>query len=347
MAPKETTFLQATTVTQHSSHQYLAEFPDDWCIGTGQCPGQIDTLVRNLLFSVPHGGFVTACFLQVASAHFRGTLSSQNQPHTITLHLDFLRRTQTGPAIFTVQDTKLGRQTSVIHVTLSQPKSNDAKPPFHAAGLREEVIGYITNSNIAAETGVTFDTNYDLSPPAPPVNLPLLRQDNDKNWARQIAMPFASFRKASQKVQFHFPRQGQLLRSIGDEWLCFSNGEKFTNESLGYLADTFPMPVEQFLEDKNPYDVTYSDNPSARRRPARYWYPTLVLNLEIKKSLPEEGVEWLFGRVRAKQIKNGRMDLEVIIMDEGGEIVALSNHVCLVLGSERNTATRRHDTSKM
>lgn len=290
---------------------------------------------------------MTACFLQVATAHFKTTLSSQRQPNTITLHIDFLRRTQTGPAIFKVQDTKLGRQTSVIHVTLSQPKSSNAKPPFADADLREEVVGYITNSSIAAETGVTFDTGFELSPPPPPVNLSLLRQDKDQNWARQGAMPFASFRKASQKVQFHFPRRGQLMRSIGDEWLCFSNGEKFTNESLGYLADVFPMPVEQFREDKNPYDVSSSGAQSAVVKPARYWYPTLVLNLDIKKALPAEGVEWLFVRVRAKQIKNGRMDLEIVIIDEGGDIVALSNHVCLVLGSERNTAARRHDTSKI
>lgn len=299
------------------------------------------------MISVPHGGFVTACFLQVATAHFKTTLSAQCQPNTITLHLDFLRRTQTGPAIFRVQDTKLGRQISIIHVTLSQPKSSNRKPPFAAADLREEVVGYITNSNIAAEKGVTFDTGYELSPPAPPVDLSLLRLDKDENWARQGAMPFVSFRKASQKVQFHFPRRGQAFRSIGDEWLCFSNGERFTNESLGYVADTFPMPVEQFREDKNPYDVPPSGAQLAVVRPARHWYPTLVLNLDIKKALPEEGVEWLFGRVRAKQIKKGRMDLEIIIMDEGGEIVALSNHVCLVLGSERNTAARRHDTSKI
>jgi hypothetical protein len=340
-------FSQATAVKQQSSHEYLAEFPDDWCIGTGECPGHNNVPTRRSLFSVPHGGFVTACFLQVATAHFKSTLSSQNHPHTITLHLNFLRRTQTGPALFTVQDTKLGRQTSIIHVSLSQPESNNAKPPFAAADLREEVVGYITNSNIAAETGVTFDTGYKLSPPAPPVDLSLLRQDKDKNWARQGAMPFASFRKASQKVQFHFPRNGQIIRNIGDEWLCFSNGEKFTNESLGYLADVFPIPVEQFREDKNPYDVPPSGAQSARPKPARYWYPTLVLNLDIKKALPVESVEWLFVRVRTKQIKNGRMDLDIIIIDEGGDIVALSNHVCLVLGSERNTAARRHDTSKI
>lgn len=50
---------------------------------------------------------------------------------------------------------------------------------------------------------------------------------------------------------------------------------------------------------------------------------TVLLNLDIKKSLPSEGVEWLFVRVSTKQIKNGRMDLDIIILDDGGEIVAL------------------------
>lgn len=347
MTPTQTTFARATAVKQQSTHEYLAEFPDDWCIGTGELSNQENSPASNEEISVPHGGFVTACFLQVASAHFKSTLVSQNQPHTIALHLDFLRRTQAGPALFTVCDSKLGRQTSIIHITLSQPKSSGSKPPFTADDLREEVVGYITNSNIATETGVTFDTGYELSPSALPVNLSQLRQDRDKTWARQGDMPFASFRRASQKVQFHFPRRGQVMRSIVDEWLCFTNGEKFTNESLGYLADTFPTPVEQFWKDKNPYDASSSDTKSRLAKPAKYWYPTLVLNLDVKKALPEGGVEWLFSRVRAKQIKNGRMDLEVIIMDEGGDIVALSNHVCLVLGSERNTAARSHDRGKL
>lgn len=33
--------------------------------------------------------------------------------------------------------------------------------------------------------------------------------------------------------------------------------------------------------------------------------------------------------------------MDVVIMDEGGEIVALSNHVALAVGSERNLKERR------
>jgi len=114
----------------------------DWAIGSGEYSvhnlGLLDLAPRptNAKIQVPHGGVVTSTFLRVAESHFNGTLSSQNQPHTLALHLDFLRRTQIGEALFTVRDTKLGRQTSVIHVVLTQGASSDS---------REEVVGYITN----------------------------------------------------------------------------------------------------------------------------------------------------------------------------------------------------------
>lgn len=98
------------------------------------------------------------------------------------------------------------------------------------------------------------------------------------------------------------------------------------------------MPVEAFINDTNPYDVKTKDGST---KPARFWYPTVLLNIDFKKPLPEEGVEWLFVRVDTKQIKNGRMDLEVVILDEGGDIVALSQHVALAVGSERNIAARK------
>jgi len=66
----------------------------------------------------------------------------------------------------------------------------------------------------------------------------------------------------------------------------------------------------------------------------------VLLNLDFKKVIPAEGLDWLFVRVAAKQIKNGRMDLEIIIMDAEGDIVALSHHVALALSADRNLAER-------
>ena len=99
------------------------------------------------------------------------------------------------------------------------------------------------------------------------------------------------------------------------------------------------MPVESFILAANPHDINAKNEEITQ--PTGFWYPTLLLNLDIKKALPEEGLEWLFARVDAKQIRNGRMDIEVVIMDEAGEIVALSQHVAFAVGLERNLAERK------
>ncbi|TEY49444.1 hypothetical protein BOTCAL_0286g00030 [Botryotinia calthae] len=300
-------FANATKVQQLTSHTYSANFPDDWCIG-----------------SVPHGGFVTGVFLKVSALHFRTTLSAQNQPNPITLHLEFLRRTGAGPALFTVQDTKLGRQTSVLHVTLSQ-------------GDRVEVVGYITHSNTATEEGVSSPHTHVLHPTPLPVSLSLLKTDNDPNYFLE-GMPFSNFRKASTKAHTYFPRT-QPSPIISDEWIRLSTGEYWTDESLGYACDMFSLPTG-FLPETTAHSESKPAIPGAK-----YWFPTLCLSIDFKKSLPSNGAEWLFIRVERKQTRNGRMDIELTAWDEGGDLVAISHHVALVVGSERNTSART--SSKM
>ncbi|MCJ1386017.1 hypothetical protein MMC17_009142 [Xylographa soralifera] len=298
-------FIEATHVKAVGSHSYSGFFPEEWCIG-----------------SVPHGGYVTSCIQAIASVHFNTTLKAQQQPHAMTVYLTFLRRTSTGPATFTVTDVKLGRQISTIHVSLTQGSG------------REEVVGYITHTNMATETGISLPTNWSLHPAPYPAEVPLLRANHDEHWRNYSEMPFLSFRKASAKIEIFIPRTGQLDCSMVDEWIRFKNGEKFTMDSLGYVADAFPQIVESFREHAQ-------GSIPWQHRKGNLWYPTVLLNLEIKKVLPPAGVEWLFVRVRAKQIKNGRMDLEVVIMDDVGGLVALSQHVCLIVGADRNLAKRR------
>jgi hypothetical protein len=292
---------EATAVQKSSSNTYTATLHDDWCIG-----------------SVPNGGYVTGTILEVVKTHFATSLSKQDQPHTIALHIEFLRRTQAGPAIFKVDDVKLGRQTSIVHVSMEQDG-------------RQEIIAYVTNSNMNKEEGFSFDTEYKLTPPVLPVDLKMLENDTDPNWKRQGEMPFSKFRKASNRVTFHFPRSGHALNCGADEWLCFSDGSNFNNTSIGFVADMFPQVIERHRDQKQ----------------GPFWYPTLLLNLDIKKSLPEEGVKWLQVRVNMKKVKNGRMDLEVFVHDAEGDLVALSHHVGFVLDASRNTAARSTSSSKI
>ena len=309
---------EATAVQKVSTNTYSCELHDDWCIGSGKfnAPrGQRDQL---LIFLVPNGGYVTGCVLEVVKKHFDTSLSKQNQPHTIALHIEFLRRTQVGPAIFKVEDVKLGRQASIVHVTMEQEG-------------RQEVIAYVTNSNIDAEEGFSFDTQYQLSPPPPAVDIAKLEQNTDPNWARNDDMPHAKFRKATKQVTFHFPRGKHVAPSVVDEWLCWSDGTNFTNSSIGFVADMFPQIIESMKTEKS--------------RP--FWYPTLLLNLDIKKSLPPGGVKWLQVRAMMKKIQNGRLDLEVFVHDANGELIGLSHHVGFILDASRNTAARRKPDAKI
>lgn len=287
----------------------------------------------NIDHTVPHGGYITSCFLQVAKTHFSKTLSAQNQPHTITLHLEFVRRTEVGPATFKVRDVKVGRLTSTVHISLFQ-------------NGREEVIGYLTNSNIPKAEGPSYDTQWRLEPPPRPLSsTAALAAGSDAEWLEQKSMPFADFRKASRNIRFFFPARGQPAPGVADQWMAFRNGERFTNASLGMVADMFPQIPESFRSRSDPYAVGGADSAAAaaaaKKSAAKFWYPTLLLNLDVKKALPEEGVAWLFVRTRAKQIQNGRYDLEVVVMDEVGDIVALSHHVCMILPAARNLAARQ------
>ncbi|KAI1655136.1 thioesterase-like superfamily-domain-containing protein [Daldinia decipiens] len=303
------TFSEATAVRALDSHTYSANFDSEWCVG-----------------SVPHGGVVTSIFLRVAAIHFRTTLAAQNQPHTVSQHVEFLRRTQEGSATLVVRDVKLGRQTSTIHVALSQEG-------------REEVVGYLTHSNLATETGLSLETFWSLcpSPPPPPTSFAaLLEGGKDAGWVEQTDKPFAKFRKISNRVRTFLPRNGPVAPGLIDQWVRLESGERFTNEGLGFVSDHFPLIVDSLWRREE-----------RDGRSSAFWYPTVALSLDVKKALPAEGVEWLFSRVRAKLIKNGRMDIEVIIADETGEVVALSHHVVLIVDAERNMAARRTGQTKI
>lgn len=263
----------------------------------------------------------------------------------MSMHLSFVRRTETGPATFKVKDVKLGARISVIHVSLTQGDSD-----------REEVVAYITQTHLAKETGLSLPTSWNISPPPPSVSLPALLEGKDKGFVEPPEMPFSEFRKAVQNVRLFFPREGQPHQSIVDQWMRFKRpGDRFTNQSLGFVVDMFPQMIESYRnEGGSPYTISkQAATPTTKKGAAAgiddlrkmekgpFWYPTVLLNLDVKKVLPDEGVEWLFLRTRAKEIKNGRFDLEVVVMDEGGDVVALSHHVCLVVSAARNLAKRK------
>ncbi|EFR01841.1 hypothetical protein MGYG_04840 [Nannizzia gypsea CBS 118893] len=325
-----TSFREAIAITPLSSHTYAANFRTEWCIGT-----------------VPHGGYVTSIFYAVARKHMKTTHPTYHKgaPDPITLYLTFIRRTNIGSALFTVVDTKLGSRTSTLHITLTQQDPDGNR--------REEVAGYVTVSHIASEEGPSIDKPFALKPAAPAVDFKQLVSTGQSRAWKRFNIAFASMRKASRHVEFYTPTAPAMVSSgFVEQWARFApygKVERWTDETLGFLADTFPTMLESFDDkpwDKRPKEVKekekYAVGKDGKLSPkGKFWYPTILLNLDVKKKLPAEGVEWLYSRVQTKRLHNGRMDLDVIIMDEKGEIVALSNHVALVIGAERNLSARK------
>jgi hypothetical protein len=147
-------------------------------------------------------------------------------------------------------------------------------------------------------------------------------------------------------------RPADRSRAILDQWVRFSPFErpgKWTNDCLGFVVDMFPQIVESYVNaERGESDLEEKEPDQSNPRP-KYWYPTLALNLDVKKLLPEEGAEWLFVRVQASVIKNGRIDLHVTVLDEAGEVVALSTHCSLVMDATRNTTrnSKKRNDSKI
>jgi hypothetical protein len=320
-------FQRVTAVTPVDPLTYSANLSEDWCMGSGKLPTcrrrtLIDPVqLTDLSLIVPNGGYVSSILLTAVRAHFAGSLAHLDQPDTMSLQLQYLRRTQAGPAVITIEHLKLGRSTSTVQVVLSQ-------------GGRREVQGYVVQTNFSKQKGLTLPTSFVdtfMSSSPPPIDLAAVERDGeDANWRLERNPPHGKFRKAVHHILFHHPKR-ITDPSLVDQWIRFRPGGAgqscvpFSQEALGFVADIFPHLIEQF--------------PGSEEETR--WYPTVALNLDIKRALPPGGANWLRVRVRAGEIRDGRIDLQVVVLDEAGNLVALSSHVSLVMTSERNMAGRR------
>ncbi|KAK3360463.1 thioesterase-like superfamily-domain-containing protein [Lasiosphaeria hispida] len=307
-------FSEAVKIEKLDSHTYKANLSESYLIGL-----------------VPNGGYVGSCLLRAAMHH----LAPRGQPHPMTAHFEYFSRTEAGPAIIVIEDVKPGRQFSTLHLTLYQSALLPHAPWTVPGTSRREVAAYITMANLSAEAGLSLPSGWTLPHPPPPnPDFAALRAGRDQGWTdfrHMDGSPIAHL-VCLKNLQYFVPRRGHPHLGVFDLWIRMASGEGLTTAALGFVADCLPYPVEAY-------------------RPARgeeglfghgeiFWYPTVVMNLEVKTALPEEGVEWLRMRIQPKVIQGGRFDLEVVILDEAGRVVALSQHVNLIVGLERNTAKR-------
>ncbi|KAK7703232.1 hypothetical protein SLS64_009209 [Diaporthe eres] len=317
---------EANKITKLDSNVYGANLVSAWCVG-----------------SVPNGGYVASVILRAVSLH----LAERGQPDTISAHFEYVRRAEIGPAVLVIEEVKLGQTMSTVHVTLHQHDVQLAAAPWFTPRSRRNVLAYVTNTRISLEKGLTLATGWSATPqPRPVSDFGLLALDRDPGWVRSMAplgARFTSFVRTHNNLELYVPRggTGTPRRGMVDLWLRLKGtGQRFTNYDLGYVADAYPMVVEGWRPRRDEEQAPFRSDES-------FWYPMLSLNLDVKRVLPEEGVEWLFVRSSAKVIQNGRQDLEVIILDQHQNVVALGNHVDIIVSAERSLKERSHAKGKM
>ncbi|KZZ97323.1 thioesterase family protein [Moelleriella libera RCEF 2490] len=322
-----------TQVTRLSDTIYAADLASELCVG-----------------SVPNGGYVASVILRVAQEY----LAPRDQRDTMHTHIQYLSRTQAGPAYLVVEEAKMGRNTSVLHISVHQ-QGLLATAPFldgggsDAAaapkGRKARVTAYVTNTNLAKQSGITLPTSWKLPDAPAPVDLGLLSCGQDRAWTR-IQVPLMRRIPSVKTLDFFAQRAGHVSNAAHDYWVRCANGEPFTSVSLGFVADAAAAMIPESYRQE---DAGRPPRDGEIRHDQAYWYPTVTLSIDVKKKLPEPeegegGARWLRLRAASKAIRNGRSDLEIVIFDQGGELVALSHHVAMVLDFSRNLSGRRQSS---
>lgn len=226
-----------------------------------------------------------------------------------------------------VEDIKLGSRVSLIHVTL------------HQEG-RLTVAGYLTVSDEFSETGISIPANPDNL--GVPLSSPPVVENNRQSEWNKVMIPHPEFRRASSRVELYkrydngsVPGDGQWARLRPEG----PNGsiENWTMESVAFLCDILPTVLGR-LERTVQEDRKRADK--STQEPVPVWFPTLALNIDFKRCELGEGHEWLYSHICIKSVQNGRMDVEVVIFDAAGKLVAVATQVALIMSSERNPVRR-------
>ncbi|KAH7125987.1 thioesterase-like superfamily-domain-containing protein [Dactylonectria macrodidyma] len=310
-------FEDAITVVPLSSYTYSANLNSGWSIG-----------------DVPHGGYLAAVLYRLVCTHFKHNHPRRHAGHAapISMQLSFVRRSNVGPAHLEVKEIKLGSRVSTVNVTLYQRSQSSSEQMVKLTGL-------VTISSLREEAGlsVPFNCALDTVPEIPTLTSCQTSKGAAAALWKLVEIPHPEFRKATGHVETyvrHKNSQAFQRHGISEQWtrLGWKQDDenvtgRWTNEAAAFLLDVFPSALAKLESQLQSEIGTYQP----------VWFPTLTMNIDFKKEIPEGGEEWLYSSVAMKQIKNGRTDIQVVLRDALGELIALASQAGLVMSSDRNS----------
>ncbi|CRG91961.1 hypothetical protein PISL3812_09015 [Talaromyces islandicus] len=271
-----------------------------------------------------HGGFTVSLIFATARAYFAAKFPDRPQPDPINVHVQFVQPAPRGRIVLSVVELSHAKRYSTVEVKVRDP----AGKLCTAATLIQ--------GNLATEEGASIV----VAPTSVPRDqLPHRERDCDVfehgPLLTKIMPVTAKMRVLKRKgapTQF-LSRNGML--NVKEKWVRWTDpNQKLDVISLGSVCDNFlPAPLN--------FDPTMADL-------SKFVFPTLCMSIEIKKN--PNNADWLFLELLCHSIHNGRFDTDVRVLDENGELVALSKHVSVMADMTRtktNKMTIGEDFSKL
>ncbi|CBF78833.1 hypothetical protein AN7218.2 [Aspergillus nidulans FGSC A4] len=287
-------------------------------------------------------------------------------PEPIAFQITFQRTFVAGPAILTVKEFKLGARISTIHVTLSQTRDGgDAVGSGDRTKLEVKVLAYITLAPPDMEEsprvrGVGPWT--DLSPGMPQGSLhggaidfsALAKDGRDGEWRAGPQAPPSLH--AVKHLKVYSPSSTLLPKTVEEragqvveQWTQFAPGgmpARWSNGAgvpCGYLSCGVGSDGGDGGNETSCHWCGWDERSLPKRATvmiSMFWYPPVIMDIDLKTRLPPSGMEWLYSRVVTRMVRGSLADLEVLILDQDGELIATSTQVALVVDPARNVKGR-------
>ncbi|GAA83522.1 hypothetical protein AKAW_01637 [Aspergillus luchuensis IFO 4308] len=161
------------------------------------------------------------------------------------------------------------------------------KPGEDSDSYPTTTLGIFTYGDISKEKGLTQETRPVITRPPPDRLTECVTIDDPGLWGHRL---------------------GGHNREV---WLSFRDGSKLSDVlHLAYLSDLPLQPPATHIPDFY----------------AKYAISTLCLSIEFKRR-PDPSTDWIMVRSNSNKVSNGRYDAALQLLDERGNLLALSNHV--------------------
>ena len=195
---------------------------------------------------------------------------------------------------------------------------------------------------------MTVDTGFLLNPPATPADLKALESDSDRNWVL-YHLPYSEKSQAQPLAHWNlfFTRSGPLNLRTHDMWCRLHDpAARITTILLPTLADSYLRQKDNFIAGA---DFSYAACVARAERSINgdvrqddldkavtlFWSATQSISLEIVRQLPKEGIKWVLLRSEAKAIQDGRLVVDMTLMDEDLKLLAYGKAVDMLVPAQR------------